>query len=319
MGDPLSIAAGTGGLLSLGIQVTQSLINYYASYKSQESTVLYTLERLESLQIAFQYLETSLAKRKFQVDEQSLLHDFEKAIESCRELINELDEECQEFRKHSLGESKSTLVIAGRRAIYPFRQSTLQKIDEDNSEVHTSLKFALSVLHFEDTRKIQDEVTNIESLLQLVRADQISSTVLAWLKAPDATVNHNEECAKAHPRTGLWFVKGPMFMRWLRENNSFLWLTGFPGSGKSVLCSTAIQFTHRYRKSDPHVGIAFFYFTFRDDSKQDDSAMLRALLLQLSAQRRDGFEDLCRLQSLHCLFYSNILSGRFESSARCIS
>ena len=83
----------------------------------------------------------------------------------------------------------------------------------------------------------------------------------------------------------------------MEEDESFLWLTGFTGSGKSVLCSTVIQFTYRQRKYNPQIGIAFFYFTFRDDSKQDDSAMLRAVLLQLSAQRADGYEDLNRLHN----------------------
>jgi len=61
------------------------------------------------------------------------------------------------------------------------------------------------------------------------------------------------------------------------------------------LCSTATQFSLRHRESDPNVGIAFFYFTFNDESKQDESAMLRALLLQLSSQLHDGYADLTRL------------------------
>jgi ankyrin repeat domain-containing protein 50 len=36
------------------------------------------------------------------------------------------------------------------------------------------------------------------------------------------------------------------------------------------------------------MGIAFFYFTFNDESKQDESAMIRALLLQLSGQSSDS-------------------------------
>ena len=78
-----------------------------------------------------------------------------------------------------------------------------------------------------------------------------------------------------------------------------MWLSGFAGSGKSVLCSTAIQFIFRHRKFDPRVGIAFFYFTFNDKSKQDESAMLRALLLQLSTQFREGQTDLFMLYNLH--------------------
>src|SRR5205085_11269328 len=69
------------------------------------------------------------------------------------------------------------------------------------------------------------------------------------------------------------------------------------GCGKSVLCSTAIQYTFRHRRSDPDVGIAFFYFTFNDESKQDESAILRALLLQLSGQHSDGHPGLISLRS----------------------
>ena len=262
MSDPLSIVAGVAGLLSLGIQVTQSLVGFYASYKGQDSTVHNTLEKLKSLEIAFRYLESSLSKRDFQSTEQSLIDKVTQAIQSSDELIRELDEECKKLR------TSSSPVGTLRRVAYPFRQSTLQKLDEDIGDITASIEFALNVLQFEDTRKVQEDISDISSLLNLIRADQVSSKSLAWLKAPDVSINHNGECAKAHPRTGEWFVKGTAFTRWLtEEDNTFLWLTGFPGSGKSVLCSTAIQFTYRHKKSDPEIGIAFFYFTFRDDSK----------------------------------------------------
>jgi ankyrin repeat domain-containing protein 50 len=35
MTDPLSVAAGVAGLISLGIQVTESLVKFYTSYKGQ--------------------------------------------------------------------------------------------------------------------------------------------------------------------------------------------------------------------------------------------------------------------------------------------
>ena len=70
-------------------------------------------------------------------------------------------------------------------------------------------------------------------------------------------------------------------------------LEGFPG--KSVLCSTAINFALRRKRSDREIGVAFFYFTFNDNSKQDESAMLRALLLQLSDQVQNNNADLTEL------------------------
>lgn len=49
------------------------------------------------------------------------------------------------------------------------------------------------------------------------------------------------------------------------------------------------------------VGIAFFYFSFSDRAKKDDTGMLRTLLLQLSVQLQDGERD---LEQLHALYKS---------------
>jgi hypothetical protein len=54
------------------------------------------------------------------------------------------------------------------------------------------------------------------------------------------------------------------------------------------------------QQKDGAVGIAFFYFSFSDEQKQDDNGMLRTLLLQLSGQLgRDGERDLEQLQELY--------------------
>lgn len=294
MADPLSIAGTAAGLISLGIQVTHSLVDFYNSYKSQDSALAGMVERLECLSDIFQCLEKTLSDRRIQAEEQSLIKSIEMSIGQCDELIYELQEECQKFHKTSNGIA-AAIRVGARRVTYPFRQSTLQKLDEGVREIQDNLSSAMNVLQLKDNRKTQDDIAEVKVLLALVRAHQISSDLRAWLKAPDATVDHNAACAKKHPGTGMWLVKSLVFSRWLAEPNSILWLKGFAGSGKSVLCSTAIQFALRHRGSDPSIGIAFFYFTFNDDSKKDELAMLRALLLQLSGQLQDGEVDLTRL------------------------
>ena len=168
----------------------------------------------------------------------------------------------------------------------------------DKHKAATEPQTAMDVLQFKENKNTQDDIADIKLLLDLVRASQISGNIRDWLKAPDATVDHNAACAKRHHGTGPWFVKSSTFKTWLIEGNSFLWLNGFAGSGKSVLSSTAIQFAFRHRRSNPSIGIAFFYFTFNDESKQDESAMLRALLMQLSGQLQDGHSHLTWLHDL---------------------
>jgi hypothetical protein len=297
MADPLSIAAGVAGLLSLGLQTTDTLVKFYTSHKGRNENIGRTTHRLETLQSAFDALQTALQQRKFQPDEETLIGRIESSIHSCAELIQELQEECTKLTG-PLGSSFNDAVkVVGRRAAYPFRESTLKKLEEDAGEMRNHLSFALDILQLRDHKTAQDELAEMKSLVELMRATQISSAVQYWFKAPDVSVDHNAACAKRHSGTGMWFVKAPVFHNWINQANSFLWLYGFAGCRKSVLCSTAIQYTFRQRGADQNVGIAFFYFTFNDESKRDESAMLRALLLQLAGQLPDGHSRLERLRN----------------------
>ena len=301
MADPLAIASGIAGLLSLGIQVTQSLVSFYTTYKDQDTDLAKITHNLDNLQSVFRALDVAVEEHRSQADTQDLLREVEKAVQKCEEIITDLQSECDKFHKDSAAGLKDRIKTAGRRAAYPFRKSTLQKLEEDVSDIRENLSFALDVLQLKSQSQIQDGISDVKSLVERTNASQVTYTIRCWLIAPDASLNHNAMCAKCHPRTGLWFVNGHQFRTWLEERNSFLWLNGFAGCGKSVLCSTAIQHTFREMRHKHGVGISYFYFSFSDETKQDDNGMLRTLLLQLSVQLLDGERD---LEQLHALYKS---------------
>ena len=56
MSDPLSIAAGAAGLVSLGITVCSGLLDYYGSWKDQHADVSMMCQSLESLSRTFKLL-----------------------------------------------------------------------------------------------------------------------------------------------------------------------------------------------------------------------------------------------------------------------
>jgi hypothetical protein len=300
MPDPLSIASGVAGLLSLGIQVTKTLVDFYSAYKDQTPAVATTMLKLENLLGILRSLDSAVQNRQPQRD--ALLQEIDKAAVECRGVIKELEDECQKFKKDPSLSLKGRIQVAGHRATYPFRQSTLQKLEEIIGEIRGTLSLALNVLQLRNNTGLEDGISELKILVQQTNTFQISSTIRGWLKAPDATIDHNAACEKRHTSTGLWLVNGQEFQNWLVESNSFLWINGFAGSGKSVLCSTAIQavqYTFRDRQHQPSVGIGFFYFSFNDESKKDCSGMLRALLLQLSAQFEEGGKDLQELYGLY--------------------
>ncbi|RYP84668.1 hypothetical protein DL769_001102 [Monosporascus sp. CRB-8-3] len=303
--DPLSIAGSVVGIVSLGLQTTQYLVNYYRAVRDQEADATTTTKKLESLLDVLETLCDETKTRKFHSDERKLLAYIESSVGECRGSISELQNEVNRFKKeptnpipdtnlskpkriaHHFRRSVRSSIHIKDRITYPFRQSTLERLDKNIDEILDRLSMSQQLLLQKDLRRIRDDNENVKAVLALIRTTQVSSEIRDWLKAPDATVNFNEASAKRHPKTGLWFVEGLAFSSWLKKPNSFLWLNGFAGSGKSVLCSTAIQYAFRHRQSNRRVGIAFFFFTFNDDSKQDTSAMLRALVLQLSSQLND--------------------------------
>ena len=293
--DPFSISAGAANFIGLGIQVTQSLVDFYSAYKTLKSNVTCTIKKLEHLLSTLEILRSQTTNRKFRADEQELLKSIEGSIQGCEDYIQELQSETEKLRGEPTNSIRATARTAAYRAMYPFRQGTLQKLDEAIDEIVRYLSLALQVLGQDDTGNVQDGIEDTKAILDLVRADQISSTIREWLKAPDATVNYNDSCNKWHPGSGLWLVKGSSFSTWLTNRHSFMWLNGFAGCGKSVLCSTAIRYTYRHRRSNRRIGVAFFFFSFNDNSKQDTSAMLRTLVLQLSGQLKDNYRHLSHL------------------------
>jgi ankyrin repeat domain-containing protein 50 len=95
MTDPLSVAAGIAGLISLGIQATESLVKFYTSYKGQDDDVTRTTDNLESLLGSFRFLSSALQSRTFLPEEQDLIRNIENSIYKCDGYIQELKEECE--------------------------------------------------------------------------------------------------------------------------------------------------------------------------------------------------------------------------------
>ncbi|KAJ5812290.1 hypothetical protein N7474_008591 [Penicillium riverlandense] len=115
---------------------------------------------------------------------------------------------------------KGRIHLARRRAAYPFRKNTLKKLEEDVGEIRQHLSFALDVLQLKSHNQIEDNISEVKSLVERTNASQISFTIRAWLMATNVSLNHNAICAKRHQSTGLWFVNGHQFTNYLVERRA---------------------------------------------------------------------------------------------------
>lgn len=104
---------------------------------------------------------------------------------------------------------------------------------------------------------------------------------LQWLRAPDVWRNLRNALAKWEPGTGTWFLECPVFKDW-QQRAEFLWLTGIPGAGKTIISSAIVANLLR-QEDGSSTPVIFYYFDFQIEMQQHVHAMLRSLLAQMAA------------------------------------
>ncbi|KAF8270804.1 hypothetical protein EI94DRAFT_701274 [Lactarius quietus] len=103
-----------------------------------------------------------------------------------------------------------------------------------------------------------------------------------WIAPPDPSVNFDAASSAHHEGTVAWCTKGNTLADW-KTSGSLLWIHGKHGSGKSILSSVIIRDIKSMSNSGSAF-LAYFYFDFKDTTKQDTRALLSSLLVQLSDQ-----------------------------------
>ncbi|KAE9574853.1 hypothetical protein CGMCC3_g8995 [Colletotrichum fructicola] len=306
MSDPFSIASGVAGIVSFGLEIVKGLYVYCSTLKDQSSDIARIHNNLSHLHHLLENLRRQLDVRKFRSDDIIILACIEGRIFQCKECIEELKKVADKFERSQVDGLRAVLKAKVQQATYPFQHGMLQKLEQNVDSIFQQVVFSLQLLQNEDTSSIRNHVEDTKYLLELHRASNVSQDTVKWLNAPDATINFNIAYEKSQTGTGAWLINGQSFNTWLQQGSSFLWLYGFAGYGKSILCSTAIQHVFQHQKSSQDIGVAIFYFAFDDTSKQDVSALLRALILQLSGEQSNN-----KQQSND--FRSSLLSRLYDS------
>ena len=138
---------------------------------------------------------------------------------------------------------------------------------------------------------------NLERGVDILSTDDFIEKIHRWLSPPDPSLNYQKALDERHEGTGVWFIESKEFAKWRTKPNSFLWLHGKPGSGKSVLAATIIENVKDYCCLKPSTAVAYFYFDFAVNEKQLCGSMIRSLITQLSTQNTHMPQALASLYS----------------------
>ncbi|KAI1387790.1 ankyrin repeat-containing domain protein [Hypoxylon trugodes] len=262
MSDPLSISGSAAGLISLGLVSTKILYKFYEDYRDRKDNLTNIVGNLEKLEAILEFLKRTTKDSDIVSHDEESRRLIESCVQDCKQHMKKLHEESQKFGS----KPKNDLPVA-----QPTGKNFVGRRRRFGGAVQVVFRpLAQNILIQRDTHYTRGVVDNSE--------------LRDWLKAPNVSDNLNWALERSTDGTGDWFVDSDEFSTWFANQHSLLWLKGFSGCGKTFLCSTAIDHLLRHRESRQKIGVAFFFFTFNDQSKQDASAMLRALVLQLSSQ-----------------------------------
>ncbi|KAH9012823.1 hypothetical protein EDB83DRAFT_2185507, partial [Lactarius deliciosus] len=163
-------------------------------------------------------------------------------------------------------------------------------------------------------RTVDNKVQRVDNKnLTSVSGNELRKDLRRWVAPPDPSVNYNTASSAHHEGTAAWCTEGITLADW-KAAGSLLWIHGKPGSGKSILSSAIV----RDIKSMSDAGsafLAYFYFDFKDTTKQDSRALLSSLLVQLSDQS-DVFCD--ALSSLYSTHKRGSEQPTVDSLAQCL-
>lgn len=158
MTDPVSAAGFAIGAVSLGIQVCQGLVSYYADWKSYDDDVDRIFGKLRGLKETLENLKNGMMK--VQSANAKELEDVNKKILSCDDSIHRLQAVLKKCRSSPTPNRVQKFV---QKTLYPFRKTTLHELDaivrDLQGKLHTALLSLLMWVEYLSTNDLSLSLT----------------------------------------------------------------------------------------------------------------------------------------------------------------
>lgn len=158
--EAIGTISNIAGIVSVGIQACEGLVNYYNAWKSSKKENIDMIKSIESLLANLALLKSVLQSPAFN---QAMAVTVESRILDCRDSITELRDELKKIMvckpsavddddltarlNHESKGFKNKMMEQGRRMLYPFRKSTLMSLQESIEHVRSNLVLAMDILN----------------------------------------------------------------------------------------------------------------------------------------------------------------------------
>ncbi len=226
--------------------------------------------------------------------------------------FNDIIEDTKVFLVHlqeKAGKPKGHLRTTWDRFVWP---ASKVEIAEHIARIERAKTYIVIVMlgdNFEFSRSIYQEIKDLIARLDEEKLEGSQSALLRRLAPVDPTQAHREACNSRLPDTGLWLLRGHRFRTWYNgPQGSAIWLCGKSGAGKTIIVSSAIEYTTSLAVQSSKIGVAYFCCTFNDAASQEPLNILGSIIAQLARKQPSLLYD---LESIEAKF-ANLTLGDLE-------
>ncbi|KAI0104284.1 hypothetical protein GGR51DRAFT_229878 [Nemania sp. FL0031] len=305
--DPLSVAGTIAGLVTLADALFRAAYKYYKAASEASHEIEELVNRLQSLagilhslKILADALEQDSTHTTIQMSH----------ILNATKLLREIKERLDKAQSKKSGAKFDTIQQSLK---WPFTKTKTKELSEKLSQQQDIISLALHcdslsnlVKLLSDSKDIkatlssvQLDIQNLQELTR-VKVDTERQRILDFFLKVNPQPNLDTSIKLRHPGTGNWLTDSHKFQEWIETAGSRIWLSGIPGSGKTVLAGAVIQEALKKGKSSPKVGVAFFFCDYKDKKATVLSNILGAMASQLARQSDQAFDVLKKtFESLH--------------------
>ncbi|KAH4161937.1 hypothetical protein HBH43_166710 [Parastagonospora nodorum] len=324
MGDPLSLAAGVVGLVSLTIQLLQVANKFSNDVKGASEEVRLLIEELESLKSVLELLKKAWENRRVPTNfDLSALARIEATCEAhLKELLGQLRKDQGHLQKKPYASIHGALA----RIKWPFEAEKTRATTKCVHRYFCIFSWALTcsdsdVLHgvSEDVCKIlKDQEQTLEQIRELFPSFQdlrqhldtgyhITSSVLQVVKSQATTLDdfckNMEKLNLANTQTSKAFDRISSDLRDIKEDTSTPKAlhriekelirsekqdtAGAPGTGKTILTLAIHDITASYPREE--IQVAYLFCQYKHQVNETSPVLFSSILRQLLTSRRMMF------------------------------
>ncbi|KAL7762719.1 hypothetical protein ACKLNR_009254 [Fusarium oxysporum f. sp. zingiberi] len=171
MADPLSVAGLALAVVSLGLQVTVSITDYFDTLKSRDQDIASIIQQNDTLRKTLQVIESSISR--FQNDHRTATEALRQCLDSCTEELKTLESMVATLITDDQGTAgrKNKARNKGKRLLYPFHRPKLEQIATKLHHINANLQLGLQSLGLSVSHLGSEKLATLQATSQTISSD----------------------------------------------------------------------------------------------------------------------------------------------------